>query len=112
MNKSELREVINAPKERVWEVLFEQYGDIHIHNPTMQASHYMHNASIGELDCMRHVEFSDKLHLEEKIAEVNGNDSFTVVATEHNLPFLNEMSATYELSSIENGATEVKKDFL
>ena len=96
MNKSELRIVINASKEKTWGVLYSQYGDIHIHNPTMQSSHYMHNASKGELDCMRHVKFSDKLYLEEKIAEVNENNSFTVVATDHNLPFLNEMSATYE----------------
>lgn len=56
---------------------------------------------------MRHVKFSDKLYLEEKIAEVDGNNSFTVVATDHNLPFLNEMSAIYELSSIEDEVTEV-----
>ena len=108
MNQSELSVVINASKEKTWEVLFNQYGDIHIHNPTMTASNYMHNASRGELNCMRHVKFSDKLYLEEKITEVNENNSFTVVATEHNLPFLNEMSAIYELSSIEDEITEVK----
>ena len=108
MNRSELRIVINASKEKTWEVLYSQYGDIHIHNPTMQSSHYMHNASKGKLDCMRHVKFSDKLYLEEKIAEVDENNSFTVVATDHNLPFLNEMSATYALSSIDNEITEVK----
>lgn len=108
MNKSELREVVNASKEKTWEVLFNQYGDIHIHNPTMTSSNYMHNASRGELNCARHVKFSDKLWLEEKITEVNDNNSFTVVATEHNLPFLTEMSAIYELTSIEDGVTEVK----
>ncbi len=108
MNKSEFREVINASKEKTWEVLFNQYGDIHIHNPTMQSSNYMHNASRGELNCMRHCKFSDKLFLDEKITEVNENNSFTVVATEHNLPFLNEMSAIYELSSIGDEITEVK----
>ncbi len=108
MNKSEFREVINASKEKTWEVLFNQYGDIHIHNPTMQSSNYMHNASRGELNCVRHCKFSDKLFLDEKITEVNENNSFTIVVTEHNLPFVKEMSATYELSSIENEMTEVK----
>ena len=108
MNKSEHRVVINASKEKTWEVLFNQYGDIHIHNPTMQSSNYMHNASKGELNCVRHCEFSDKLFLDEKITEVNEDDSFTVVATKHNLPFIKEMSATYELSSIGNEKTEVK----
>lgn len=108
MNKSEFREVINASKEKTWEVLFNQYGDIHIHNPTMQSSNYMHNASRGELNCVRHCKFSDKLYLDEKITEANENNSFTIVVTEHNLPFVKEMSATYELSSIGNEMTEVK----
>lgn len=108
MNKSEFREVVNASKEKTWEVLFNQYGDIHIHNPTMQSSSYMHNASKGELDCVRHCEFTDKLFLDEKITEVKENDSLTIVVTEHNLPFVKEMSASYELTSIGNEKTEVK----
>jgi len=106
--QSEFREVIRASREDVWEVLFSQYGDIHIHNPTMQASHYMHGAQKGELGCLRHCDFSDTLFLEEKIAEFDENTSVTVVATLHNLPFLKEMSATYQLSDMGDGATEVK----
>ncbi len=108
VKKSEFKEVINASKEKTWEVLFSQYGDIYIHNPTMISSNYMGNASKGGLDCMRHCKFSEKLWLEEKITEVNENTSFTVVATKHNLPLLKEMSATYEISSIGNEMTEVK----
>lgn len=108
MNKSEFIEVINAPKEKVWEVLFNQYGDIHVHNPTMQSSNYMHKATKGELDCVRHCEFTDKLNLDEKITKVNEIDSFTVVVTKHNLPFVKEMSATYELASIGDEMTEIR----
>ena len=112
MNKSEFREVINAPKEKTWGVLFTQYGDIHVHNPGMVSSNYMHNATSGELNCERHCQFNDKLSLDEKITEIDENNSFTVVVTEHNLPFIKEMSATYELSSIgsmtSNEVTEVK----
>ena len=108
MNQSEFNEVISASKERVWEVLFTQYGDIHIHNPTMKSSNYMYDASRGELDCVRHCEFTDKLFLDEKITEVDENDSFKVVVLEHNLPFVKEMSATYELSSIGDEMTNVK----
>ena len=108
MNESELRVVVDASREETWEVLFKQYGEIHVHNPTMDSSRYMHDASTGELGAARHVRFSDKLYLEERIAEVDEGNSFTVVSTEHNLPFLNEMSATYELSSIADGMTEVK----
>ena len=108
MNKSECREVINASNEKTWEVLFNQYGDIHIHNPTMTSSHYMHNASKGELHCVRHCTFNKTLFLEEKITEVNENNGFTVVVTKHNLPFVKELYATYELSSVGKDMTEVK----
>jgi hypothetical protein len=108
MNKSEFREVVNASKEKTWEVLFNQYGDIHIHNPTMKSSNYMNIATKGELNCVRHCQFTDKLYVDEKITEVKENDRFTVEVTKHNLPFVKEMSATYELSSIGNEMTEVK----
>ena len=108
MSKSEFREVINASKEKTWEVLFNQYGDIHIHNPGMPTSKYIGNSSKGELNCSRHVTFNDKLFLEETITEVNDNKSFKVVAYNHNLPLMKEMSAIYELKSIETNKTEVK----
>ena len=112
MNKSEFREVINASKESTWEVLFTQFGDIHVHNPGMISSNYMDNKTKGELNCGRHCKFNEKLSLDEKITEVDENNKFTVVVSKHNLPFIKEMSATYELSSIEgvsgNEATEVK----
>jgi len=109
MNKSELREVIAASKEDTWEVLFNQYGEIHIHNPLMLSSSYMHGSSRGELGCERHCKFDEKLYLNEKITEVDEkNYRLKIVATEHNLPFFKEMSAVYELSSVGTGMTEVK----
>jgi len=107
VNQSELKVEIGVSREQVWEVLFRQYGDIHVHNPTMVSSRYMADASIGELHSARHVKFNDKLYLEEEISEVDELESFTVVATDHNLPFLTEMSATYELSSISDDVTRV-----
>jgi hypothetical protein len=108
MNKSVFKEVINASKEKTWEVLFKQYGDIHTHNPTMSSSNYMNNATQGELNCVRHTEFGPKYFIDEKITAASENKSLTVVVTEHNLPMVKEMSATYELSSLDNGATEVR----
>lgn len=108
LNKSEFREVIRASRDEVWEVLVSQYGDIHVHNPTMQSSHNMEGAPEGEVGCVRHTQFSDKLFLDERIAEIDGHRSVSIVATEHNLPFLRDMRATYELSELEEGVTELK----
>ncbi|MCU4175601.1 hypothetical protein [Carboxylicivirga sp. N1Y90] len=108
MKTSEFKEVINASVEKTWDVLFNQYGDIHIHNPSMPTSKYLYNATKGEINCSRHVTFDDRLFLEETITEADENKNFKVVAYKHNLPFLKEMSAIYEISSIGADKTEVK----
>ncbi|MCE7995214.1 MAG: hypothetical protein HEP71_24765 [Roseivirga sp.] len=108
MSKSEFTEVINASKEKVWEVLFYQYGDIHVHNPGMIASHYMNNGTKGELNSKRHVNFSEKLWLDETITEVEEFKRVKIVADDHNLPMMRDMSATYELKAIGNDKTELK----
>ena len=56
---------INASREKVWDVLFNQYGDIYIHNPTMQSSNYLNDSFEGELNAVRHCQFTDKLFLDE-----------------------------------------------
>lgn len=108
MNKSEFKEVISASKEKVWDVLFNQYGDIHIHNPGMPTSNYLDKKTKGALNCSRHCMFDEKLFVDEKITEVNEFNSFKVEVFNHNLPFLKDMYAIYELSSIGKGKTEVK----
>jgi len=107
-NKSEIKETINVSKERVWHLLFNQYGDIHQHNPTMIASHYLDQASEGALNCVRHCKFSEKLFLDEKISAIEENKRITINVTKHNLPFVKDMSATYELIDLGEHKTEVR----
>jgi hypothetical protein len=99
---------IKASVEKVWKVLFNQYGDIHIHNPTMQDSNYMHNAVKGGINVVRHCQFTDKLFLDEKITEYKENESVRIEVVKHNLPMLDHLSATYELKSLGDDKTEVK----
>jgi len=108
MNRSEFNDVIHAPKERVWDLLFNQYGDIHIHNPTMVTSNYLNDGTKGALNTVRHCKFSEKLFLDEKITEVNGTESFKIDVVAHNLPFVKEMSAIYELTAVGDEKTELK----
>ncbi|MEM7323139.1 MAG: SRPBCC family protein [Actinomycetota bacterium] len=107
MNQTEINETIQASIDQVWEVLFSQYGDIHIHNPLMTASNYMHGATEGGPDVVRHCEFGKKFYLDEKITDVDEQKGFRVEAGEHNFPFVTHMSATYELSSPDENTTEV-----
>lgn len=108
MSKSVFKEVIHASKEKTWEVLFNQYGAIHIHNPGMPTSKYIGDATKGELNVSRYVTFNEKLFLEETITEVDEYNRFKVEAYKHNLPLLKDMSAIYELTAIGKDKTEVK----
>ena len=108
MKKTELIEVIKASKEKTWDVLFNQYGAIHVHNPNMESSHYMNNATKGELNCVRYCDFDGKLNLEEIITDVNEFKSVSMEVTTSNLPFVKGITATYDLVSKGNGVTELK----
>ena len=88
--------------------MFGQYGDIHLHNPTMQSSSYMNNATRGAQGVVRHCEFTGKLYLDEQITEVQKLERFRVEVLEHNLPFVKDMAATYELSSNTDDVTEIR----
>ncbi|KMW58147.1 hypothetical protein AIOL_003118 [Candidatus Rhodobacter oscarellae] len=107
MNRTEFHDVINAPKERVWDVLFHQYGDIHIHNPTMVTSTYLQGGTQGALNAVRHCTFSEKLFLDEEITEVRGSESFRIDVVKHNLPFVKDMAAIYALRAVGPERTEL-----
>ena len=108
MNQSELHETINAAQEVVWDVLFSQYGDIHVHNPTMTASSYLDGATAGAAGVVRHCEFGDKLFLDERITDVVDHRSVRIEVDEHNLPFVKDMAAVYELSAVDDETTELR----
>lgn len=108
MKTTEIKEVINASAEKIWDVLFTQYGDIHIHNPNMQSSNYVSKDTTGALNCVRHCQFDDKLSLQEKITDFDVNKRMKLEVTGNNLPFVKDISATYELSTLGNGKTELK----
>ncbi|MBD0403499.1 hypothetical protein [Flammeovirga sp. EKP202] len=108
MNTSEQILTVNASKEQVWDVLFNQYGDIHIHNPTMQSSNYLNNSQKGALDVVRHCMFDDKLFVDEKITAYEEYESVKVEVIKHNLPMLKHLSATYELKALDKNKTELR----
>ena len=108
MNTSIQTLEINASVEQVWDVLFNQYGEIHVHNPTMQSSNYLNDSIKGDLNVVRHCQFTDKLFLDEKISAYKSLETVTIEVVEHNLPMLKHLSATYELRPKGDNKTELK----
>lgn len=107
MKKSEFTEVVNASVEATWEVLFSQYGEIHVHNPNMPKSSYLGSDTKGGLNCARRCWFDDKLWLDEKITAVDEHRSFKVEAYNHNLPMMKDMAAIYELTPVGQDKTKI-----
>ena len=107
-----LKEVVEAPKAKVWEVLFTQFGEVHTHNPNLDSSHFMGQHSEGALGCKRHCSIDGKTFVEEKISKVEGSDSFELTVTDSNFPMVKEMKARYEVHELSATKTEVELTFL
>ncbi len=109
MKSIELKQVVNAAKEKVWNAIFVDFGDIYLHNPGMTKSNNMNDATKGALGCSRHCEFVNGMFVDEEITQVKENENFTVTVTNSSYPSeVKEMYAVYEVASLGDDKTEVK----
>ncbi len=109
MKSIELKQVVNATNEKVWNALFNAYGDIYLHNPGIVKSFNMNDATIGALGCSRHCDFVGGMFVEEEITQVKENENFTVTVTNSSYPpAVKKMYAVYEITSLGDDKTEVK----
>lgn len=109
MKSIEKTQVVNATKEKVWNALFTDYGDIYLHNPAITKSHNMNGATKGALGCIRHCDFLGGIFVDEEITQVKENENFTCTVTNSSYPpAVKEMYAFYEVASLGDDKTEVK----
>lgn len=109
MKSIEVTQVLNAAKEKIWNALFNDYGDIHLHNPGIVKSHNLNDATKGALGCSRHCEFVDGNFIDEKITQVKENKTFTVTVINSSYPpTVKEWYSVYELTSLGDDKTEIK----
>jgi len=109
MKSVEVTQVLNTTKEKVWNAIYNDYGNIHLHNPGMIKSHNLNGATKGALGCSRHCEFEGGMFVEEKITQVKENENFTVTVTNSSYPpAVKEWYAVYEIASLEDEKTEIK----
>ncbi len=109
MKSIEVTQVLNAAKEKVWNALFNDYGDIHLHNLGIVKSHNLNDATKGALGCSRHCEFVDGNFIDEEITQVKENENFTVTVKNSSYPpALKEWYVVHEVVSTEDEKTEVK----
>lgn len=91
-----VEESINASKEKVWEALYDRFGDIQLFNPNIDGSHFT-LGDTGEVGCERICELDSKTFVKERITQSSGKESFTVDIYESNLPLMQTMLAHFDV---------------
>jgi len=99
MTKIAVKTRIDAPKERVWDVIAD-LGAVSAWNPSLADSHYTSEAREG-LGASRRCEFPDGGYVEERATEWKSGEAITLEIVEGTVPFAFPASGT--LSLVDDG---------
>ncbi len=91
---------INAPKEKVWEVLAD-LGTVSVWNPTIASSHYTSGKKEG-VGASRHCDFPDGGYVEEQVTQWDSATALKLQVNEGTVPFDN-FGGGYTLSDDDDG---------
>jgi len=101
---------INGSKDKVWQALYERFGETALFNPNIISSEYIKGES-GELGCERECMLDSKTYVKEKIIEVDGTNHFSFDIYESNMPMMKTMIARFDLLEVSNTNTNVSMTF-
>lgn len=103
----EIDVVINAPKEKVWTKIYNEFAQVNDFNPLIQNS-FQTGGKVGEVGCERQCDLSDESSVIERITAVRGTESFDIEITEGGLPMMSSLGATMEAEALAENQTKVK----
>lgn len=98
---------VNSSKEKVWDLLFNRFGEVNVFNPIIEGSHHTSGVA-GEVGCERSCTIDSKTKIKEKITARRGDEAFDIDIIEGGLPMMKTAKATFELKSLGTDLTEVK----
>jgi len=97
---------IGAGKEKVWDVLFNQFGEVNNFNPLIDSSHYL-NDKEGQVGCERQCQIDGKTAVQERITRAEAELNFDIEIYEGGLPMMDKMMARFDLVEKSAEDTEV-----
>lgn len=97
---------VNTNKEKVWDLLFNRFGEVSLFNPLIDGSHYT-KGSKCEVGTERRCDIDSKTYVHEKITSTRGNNGFDIDIIEGGLPMMGEMKASIDLEVLNNELTKV-----
>lgn len=98
--------ITSASKEKVWDLLFNRFGEVNVFNPIIDGSHHT-KGTPGEVGCERFCAIDSKTSVHEKIVAARGDDAFDIEIIEGGLPMMDKMGGTFELEALEPNKTRV-----
>ena len=92
---------INAPKEKVWDILAD-LGKVHIWNPVIANAYYTSEATDG-VGAARHCDFPDGGYVKERTTEWKPGEAYTLEIYEGTVPF-ERAAGSFAVKDAERGA--------
>ena len=91
--------IVNSSKSKVWDVLFNRFGEVNTFNPHIEGSHFT-KGSKGEIGCERQCDLDSKNSIQEKIVAVRDDNSFDIEIIQGGLPMMDTMNATLDVKEM------------
>jgi len=102
--------IVFASKDKVWDLLVNQFGEVNNFNPLIIESHAL-DSKQGKVGCERHCAIDNKRSVVERITGIRGKESFDIEIVEGGLPMMDEMRITLDIKEVGNGKTRVAMKF-
>ena len=104
--KVELEIKVNASKEKVWDLLFNRFGEVNAFNPLIEGS-TASNELQGAVGAERICDIDAKNSVHEKIVATRGTSGFDVDIIKGGMPMMNEMKGSFDLATISSNQTKI-----
>jgi hypothetical protein len=101
---------INSSKDKVWDVLFNQFGNVNNFNPLIEGSRPVGDIQ-GAVGAERSCDITSSSKIHERIAAVRGTESFDVEILEGGLPMMDKMDGTWEIEELGPDRTKATFHF-
>ncbi len=98
---------INSSKEEVWDVLFNQFGDVNNFNPLIEASISTKGGS-GDVGSERMCTIDSKTQVYERITRSEEGQNFDIEVFEGGLPMMDKMIARLDVIELSENQTEAQ----
>jgi len=99
---------VNANREKIWEVLFNQFSEINIYHPGTTDSRLTKGKN-GEIGCQRVCQFGSKMSITENVVETIPIEKLAIDA--NGFPGVKDIMATFNLRPLGVESTEVAITF-